>query len=71
MPGPIPVADEAIAQVAMTMLLTEVLSTEVSTEPVPASVARKLLASAVVRFQPSTRRLVLSFDLAMSNSEDD
>lgn len=71
MPTPIPVADEAVAQVALTTLLEGILATESSTEPVPASVARKLLASAAVRFQPSTRRLVLSFDLAMSPAEDD
>lgn len=71
MPAPIPVADEAVAQVAMTVLLTDILATEPTTEPDPASVAKKLLASAQVRFQPSTRRLVLSFDLAMSNSEED
>lgn len=71
MPAPIPVADEAIAQVALTTLLTNILSTEVTTESDPASVAKKLLASAAVRFQPSTRRLVLSFDLAMSTAEDD
>lgn len=69
MPAAIPVADEAVAQVAMTVLLTEILSTEVTTEPDPAAVAKKLLASAAVRFQPSTRRLVLSFDLAMSPEE--
>jgi hypothetical protein len=67
----IPVADEAIAQVAMTVLFENILSTEVTTEPDPVSVAKKLLGSAMVRFQPSTRRLVLTFDLAMSNSEED
>jgi hypothetical protein len=71
MPAPIPVADEAVAQVAMTVLLESILATEPTTEPDPTSVAKKLLASAMVRFQPSTRRLVLSFDLAMSSGEDD
>lgn len=71
MPTPIPVADEAVAQVALTTLLENILSTEPTTEPGAASVAKKLLSSAAVRFQPSTRRLVLSFDLAMSPAEDD
>lgn len=66
----IPVADEAVAQVAMTVLLEGILATEVTTEPSPASVAKKLLAASRPRFQPSTRRLVLSFDLAMSPDED-
>ena len=69
--GPIPVADEAVAQVAMTVLFDNILASEVTAEPDPVSLAKKLLASAQVRFQPSTRRLVLTFDLAMSPTEDD
>lgn len=68
----IPVADEAVAEVAVTKLLERILTTEVTTEPDPRSMALKVLeAASRVQFQPSTRRLVLSFDLAMSPDEDD
>ena len=71
MAAQIPVADEAVAQVAITKLLEQVLAGERPTEPDPASMARQVLAMASVRFQPSTRRLVLSFDLAMSPADED
>lgn len=68
----IPVADKAIAQVALTELLARVLSSEKVTEPNPASMAGKLLeASSGVKFQPSNRRLVLSFDLGMDPEDGD
>lgn len=67
----IPVADEAVAEVAITKLLERVLASEKTTEPQPGSMAVKMLeAASRVQFQPSTRRLVLSFDLGMSPDED-
>jgi hypothetical protein len=67
----IPVADEAVAEVAVTKLLERILASEVTTEPDSRSMALKVLeAASRVQFQPSTRRLVLSFDLAMSPDED-
>lgn len=67
----IPVADEAVAQVAMTTLLDRILDTETTGEPGAPSMAGKLIeAASRVQFQPSTRRLVLTFDLAMNPAED-
>jgi hypothetical protein len=67
----IPVADEAVAKVAITKLLEQVLASEVTTEPKADSMASKILeAASRVQFQPSTRRLVLSFDLGMTPEED-
>ena len=72
MAGQIPVADAAVAQVALTRLLEDVLASEKSTEPDAMTMAYKILAATSgVKFQPSTRRLVLSFDLAMSGDEGD
>lgn len=68
----IPVADKAIAQVALTELLERVLSSEKVTEPDPASMAAKLVeAASGVKFQKAASRLVLSFDLGMSGEEDE
>ena len=67
----IPIADEAVAHVALTTLLTRILATEQTTEAKPESMAGKVLeAASRVQFQPSTRRLVLTFDLGMSPDED-
>ncbi len=67
----IPVADEAVAEVAITKLFERVLATEVTTEPDAASMASKVIeAASRVQFQPSTRRLVVTFDLGMSPDED-
>ena len=65
--GPIPVADTAVGMAALIALLDEMPGAEFEVD----SVAAYILAAAKVRFQPSTRRLVLSFDLAMSPAEDD
>lgn len=68
----IPVADEAVAQVAMTVLFDRILDGEISGEPEAGSIAGKLVdAAARVQFQPSTRRLVLTFDLGMSPATED
>ena len=70
--SPIPVADQAVAQVAMTTLFDQILGSETTGEPTAASVAGKLVdAASRVQFQPSTRRLILSFDLGMSPTEED
>jgi hypothetical protein len=67
----IPVADKAIAQVALTELLTRVLATEKTTEPDPASMAEKLIeAASKVGFQSSHRRLVVGFDLGMTPEDE-
>ena len=72
MATPIPVADAAVAQVAMTVLFDKILDGEISGEPDASSVAGKLVdAAARVQFQPSTRRLVLTFDLGMTPAAED
>lgn len=69
----IPVADTAIAQVALSALLDEIAgstATETYNDGDASMVAELLVSSASkVQFQPSTRRLVLTYDLGMS-SED-
>lgn len=67
----IPVADKAIAQVALTELLGRVLASEKVTEPDPASMAAKLIgAAAKVGFQNSHRRLVVAYDLDMGSEDE-
>ncbi len=67
----IPVTDQAVAQVAMTVLLTQILAFEVTGEPVPGSLAGKLVeAASRVKFQPSTRQLVFTFNLDMSPTDE-
>ena len=67
----IPVGDKAVAQVAMTTLFTEVLASQVTGEPTPGECAQLLLdAASRVQFQPSTRRLILTFDLGMSSEDE-
>lgn len=73
----IPVADDAVAQVALTTLLNEIggsAATESladSGEPDGTQVAIYLVgAASKVRFQPSTRQLVLTFDLGMGDQPD-
>jgi hypothetical protein len=62
---PIPVADEAVAQAALIAILSRVdLEDSVQT------LAEVLIQDASkVRFQPSTRQLVLTFDLAFSATD--
>lgn len=68
----IPVADEAVAQVAMTVLFDRILAEQVTGEPEAEATAAKMLdAASRVQFQPSTRRLVLTFDLGMSPASDE
>ena len=68
---PIPVTDRAVAQVAMTVLFDETLANQPTGEPQADALAAALVDSAaVVRFQPSTRRIILTFDLGMSPEED-
>ena len=56
---PVPVADKAVAQAALSSLLTDEYD---------ASYSEFLVDTASrVRFQPSTRQLVLTFDLAMGS----
>lgn len=77
MPGPIPipVADDAIAQVALTNMFRGFCDSEgemYSDQELPGLIAKELLVRAArVRFQPSTRQLVLTFDLAFNTSEPD
>ena len=59
---PVPVADKAVAQAALSSLLTDEYDAGYSL------VAEFLVDTASrVRFQPSTRQLVLTFDLAMGS----
>jgi hypothetical protein len=67
----IPVTDQAVAKVALTVLFDEFLDDEVTGEPEADSLAAKLIdATSRVQFQPSTRRLVLTFDLGMSSGDE-
>lgn len=63
--GPIPVADTAVGMAALIALLDGMPGAEFD----PDTVAAYILAAAKVRFQPSTRRLVLTFDLEMSTED--
>jgi len=61
---PIPVADQAVAQAALTAIL----------EPHAGSDAEQFADALIrdaskVKFQPSTRQLVMTFDLAFSAAE--
>lgn len=61
----IPVADEAIARAALAALLEEA-----DMDP-SIDIAELIVNTASrVQFQPSTRRLILSFDLGMSTAEE-
>ena len=70
MARPIPVADKAVAQAALTDLMAAAV-TNVTSYPdreQGAWLAAELIGFASkVRFQPSTRQLVLTFDLAMGS----
>jgi len=74
MPGkPIPVADKAIANAALTELLMDAF--EAATDDRNAATAVMVSAdlldrAARIRFQPSTRQLVLTFDLAMGETTE-
>jgi hypothetical protein len=62
----IPIADEAIARAALEALLEEA-----NMDP-SVDIAELIVKTASrVQFQPSTRRLILSFDLGMSPTEED
>jgi hypothetical protein len=64
---PIPVADQAVAQAALTALVEAMPNDFYET----GAVAAYLIDSASrVRFQPSTRQLVLTFDLAMGETTE-
>ena len=61
----IPVADKAIAESALSTLINAESGMDPSEAwPLAESIVR---AAAKVRFQPSTRQLVLTFDLAMGS----
>jgi hypothetical protein len=54
------------------VLFDRILDGEISGEPEAGSIAGKLVdAASRVQFQPSTRRLVLTFDLGMSPATED
>jgi hypothetical protein len=72
MPRAIHVADRAIANAALTELLIHVEDQEGKLYPAgtaTAMAAEILDAASKVKFQPSTRQLVLTFDLDMSAPE--
>lgn len=68
----IPVADEAIAQVAMTEILREAGSKAGGEGgyDIQDEAAAVIEQAAKVRYQQSTRQLVLTFDLGMSPTEE-
>lgn len=64
---PIPVADQTIAM----SVLDQVYASWLKDETDEGLAAWILQHTAKVRFQPSTRQLVLTFDLAFNTSEPD
>lgn len=64
----ISIGDEAIAQVAMTKMFEAFAGSGLTEEGMADWFLRK---ASKVRFQPSTRQLVLTFDLAFNTSEPD
>jgi hypothetical protein len=73
MPRPISVADKAIAKTALTEMFVDFSDAE--GEPYPAGtaglIADELLSAASrVKFQPSTRQLVMTIDLAFGQDTD-
>jgi hypothetical protein len=66
---PIKVADQAVGMAAMVSLLDQIDSATYESTDLDSIAAHILAAASKVRFQPSTRQLVLTFDLAMSGSE--
>lgn len=71
------VADKAVAQAALTEVLSDLLDSKEHPEledPIglaDETVSYLLGKASRVRFQPSTRQLVLTFDLAFNTSEPD
>jgi hypothetical protein len=59
---PVNVADAAVAEAALAEILAR--GSEVPLEQIPGVVKAILTATSRVRFQPSTRQVVLAFDLA-------
>lgn len=68
------VADAAVAQAALTALFKDFCDADgqpYDDTDIPSLVAQELISGAArVRFQPSTRQLVLTFDLAFGDQPD-
>jgi hypothetical protein len=69
MGNPIKVADQAVGMAALISLLDQIDQETYDANDVDSMAAHIIAAASKVRFQPSTRQLVLTFDLAMSGSE--
>jgi len=63
---PIPVADKAVAESALISVLENVADLDFTADAIAAELVR---TASKVRFQPSTRQLVMTFDLAFSAAE--
>jgi hypothetical protein len=68
-PIKVSVADRAVGMAAMVSLLDQIDSATYESTDLDGIADHILAAASKVRFQPSTRHLVLTFDLAMSGSE--
>jgi len=65
MAHPIPVADQAVGMAALIALLDEIDQATFESSDIDGIAAHLIAAASKVRFQPSTRQLVMTFDLAM------
>ena len=63
---PIPVADAAVAEAALIAVLEQIDAGEFTADEISAHL---IATASKVRFQPSTRQLVLTFDLAMGGDQ--
>jgi len=63
---PIQVGDKAVALSALASLLREVDGVPLAKDDVDTISEQMIAAASRVKFQPSTRQLVLTFDLAFS-----
>ena len=66
---PIPVADQAVAQASLIALLDEIDQNTFESADIDGVAAHLIAAASRVKFQPSTRQLVMMFDLAFTAAE--
>lgn len=69
MGAPIKVADTAVGMAALIALLDEIDREVYIVADIDSVAAHILAAASKVRFQPSTRQLVLTFDLSMDTAD--
>jgi len=66
---PIPVADKAVGMAALIAVLEDLDGVPLDQADREAIAVHLFTAASKVKFQPSTRQLVMTFDLAFSASE--